>query len=96
MSTFNILAERNNLTITESGAIKINPHSQYEFTTYPINEELNIVEVSQDEYMGLLLKVYQFNESLTGIEAFDIAKFNEFRYARFTAMKTAREAKAVE
>lgn len=96
MTTFNILAKRNNLTITESGAIKINPHSKYEFTTYPINEELKTIEVSQDEYLGLMLKVYQFNEALDAVEPFNVPQFNELRAARFMALKAAREAKAVE
>ena len=96
MTTFEILAEKNKLTVTENGEIKINPLSQYEFITYPINEEEKTITVSQDEYLGLMLKVYQFNDNLDGLVAFDAAQFTEFKKAKFAALKAKQEAKAVE
>lgn len=96
MTTFEILAERNNLTITESGEIKLNPLSQFEFITYPLNDKLKTLTVDKDTYYGLLLKAYQFNANLDGIEPFDPVKFNEFRKIKIAALKAAQEAKAVE
>lgn len=96
MTTFDILAERNNLTITESGAVKLNPLSQFEFITYPLREEIKILTVTQEVYYGLLLKVYQFNESLDGIELFDPLKFNEFKKAKLAAFKALQEVKGSE
>ena len=78
MSTFSILSERNNLTITEKEEVKLNPISQYEFITCPLNEELPILAVDKDIYLGLLLKAYQFTENLDGVEPFDRASFNNF------------------
>jgi hypothetical protein len=52
--------------------------------------------VDKDTYYGLLLKAYQFNANLDGIEPFDPVKFNEFRKIKIAALKAAQEAKAVE
>ena len=96
MTTFEILAEKNKLTITESGAIKLNPLSTYEFITYPLNDELKTIELTQDEYYGLLLKVYQFDENLDGVVTFDPIQFTEFKKAKFAMMQAEQKAKAVE
>ena len=96
MTTFDILVERNNLTVTESGDVKLNPLSQFEFITYPLNEKIKTLIVTQEVYYGLLLKVYQFTESLDGIEPFDPIKFNEFKKAKFAAFKASQQAKAVK
>ena len=58
------LIEKNLLT-TDSDKIKIKPHDQYNFTTYPIQDDY--ILVSYDEYIGLLTRVYMFNEELTGV-----------------------------
>lgn len=58
------LIEKNLLT-TDGDKIKIKPHDQYNFTTYPIQDDY--ILVSYDEYIGLLTRVYMFNEELTGV-----------------------------
>lgn len=58
------LIEKNLLT-TDGDKIKIKPHDQYNFTTYPIQDDY--ILVSYDEYIGLLTQVYMFNEELTGV-----------------------------
>ena len=54
-----------NLLATDGDKIKIKPHDQYNFTTYPIQGDY--ILVSYDEYIGLLTRVYMFNEELTGV-----------------------------
>lgn len=54
-----------NLLATDGNKIKIKPHDQYNFTTYPIQDDY--ILVSYDEYIGLLTQVYMFNEELTGV-----------------------------
>lgn len=78
MSTFNILLEKNRLTLTENEEVKLNPISQFEFITYPINEELPILILDKDTYLGLLLKVYQFNATLDGVEPFNSEVYSNF------------------
>lgn len=58
------LIEKNLLT-TDGDKIKIKPHDQYNFTTYPIQDDY--ILISYDEYIGLLTRVYMFNEELTGV-----------------------------
>lgn len=55
-----------NLLATDGDKIKIKPHDQYNFTTYPIQDD-DYILVSYDEYIGLLTRVYMFNEELTGV-----------------------------
>lgn len=96
MTTFDILVERNNLTITEEGCVKLNPISKFEFITYPLYEEGKILSVSQDVYYGLLLKTYQFNDELDGVEPFDPDQFNEFRKAKIAMFKSLQNTGATK
>ena len=41
----------------------IKPHTQYDFTTYPIDIN-DCVYVTYDEYIGLITRVYMFNDTL--------------------------------
>lgn len=91
MSTFNILSERNNLTVTDQEQVKINPISQFEFITHPINEDLPIITVDKDTYLGLLLKVYQFNPNLDGVEPFNNEVFSQFITKKFNLTKQNTE-----
>lgn len=99
MNTFETLVERNNLTLTEEGDVLLNPISQFEFVTFPLSKENLTLAVTKDVYYGLLLKVYQFNADLKGVEPFDPVQFNEFRKIKFAALlkaKAEQETKAVE
>lgn len=59
------LIEKNLLT-TDGDKIKIKPHDQYNFTTYPIQDD-DFILVSYDEYIGLITGVYMFSEDLTTV-----------------------------
>lgn len=63
---FEDLVKENLLTITPSGYVCVNPHDQYSFTTYPV-EEYDCILLTPDEYIGLLDHTYMFNESLKGV-----------------------------
>ena len=77
-----ILREKNNLTVGEDGRILVVPSSQYEFKTAPINQGDNALWVPNDVYIGLLLKLYQFDENLTNVKAFDPEGFKLFKAFR--------------
>ena len=94
MNTFSILAEKNNLTITENGEVKLNPLSQFEFMTFPLDEKLNIITVDSDTYLGLLLKTHQFNKDLTGVEPFDSELFSNFIQTRIFGSSIEEKIKA--
>lgn len=62
------LIERNLLTVIDD-KICIIPHNQYDFTTFPINDS-NFILITQEEYLGLLTRVYMFDDTLTGVVDF--------------------------
>lgn len=64
-----------NLLATDGDKIKIKPHDQYNFTTYPIHDDY--ILVSYDEYIGLLTRVYMFNEELTGVVDYEEPREDE-------------------
>lgn len=68
------LIEKNLLT-TDGDKIKIKPHDQYNFTTYPIQDDY--ILVSYDEYIGLLTRVYMFNEELTDVVDYEEPREDE-------------------
>lgn len=53
--------------------IKLIPLSQHSFQTYPLNK-LNIIEVTDEEFIGLLLFKKQFNIELNQVIDFTIKK----------------------
>jgi len=77
-----ILKTKNSLSTDENGKILVSPISQFEFKTNPIGEGDSVVLVTEDEYIGLLLKLYQFDEALGAVVAFDNSKFREFLQAK--------------
>ena len=58
------LIEKNLLTVKDD-KVCIKPLNQYDFTTYPIEDEY--ILITGEEYVGLLTRVYMFNEELTGV-----------------------------
>lgn len=63
----------------ENGFIKVVPLSQYEYRTHPIDDENDQwLPITEDDYIGLKLMVYQFNPDLHQIEPFDREQFNAF------------------
>ena len=54
-----------NLLSTENGKIKLKPHDQYSFTTYPLDDEY--ILVTEEEYIGLLMHIYMFNDDLDAV-----------------------------
>jgi len=77
-----ILKNKNSLSTDENGKILICPMSQFEFKTNPINEGDSVISVTEDEYLGLLLKLYQFDEAQETIVGFDNNKFRTFLQAK--------------
>ena len=65
--------------IDENGMIKIVPLNQFEWKVIPINEEDNVLFISQDDFVCLTQHFAQFNESLTDIENFDFEAFKRFK-----------------
>ena len=76
MAVIDQLKEINNLQFDEEGRVKIVPLSKYEYQTYPIGEEY--ITITQDEYIGLRVMVYQFTEDLHAVEKFVPSEFHEF------------------
>lgn len=79
-----ILKQKNNLLMDQDGNIYVAPTSQFEFKTAPFEEGENCLLISQDSYLGLLLKLYQFDESLSNVEMFDAQKFMSFLQSKFS------------
>ena len=62
------LQERNSLTIIDD-KICIKPLNQYEYITCPIDVE-DCIQITEEEYIGILTRVYMFNEELNGVVDF--------------------------
>lgn len=59
------LVDKNLLTIKDD-KVCVKPQSQYDFTTYPIDED-DCILITFEEYIGLLMHEYMFSEDLTGV-----------------------------
>lgn len=59
------LIDRNLLTVVDD-KICIKPHTQYDFTTFPIDME-DCIQITEEEYLGLITYVYMFDETLTNV-----------------------------
>ena len=77
-----ILQEKNHLTMSGDGQIVVVPTSPYEFRTSPLIEGESALLISEDAYIGLLLKVYQFDETLKNVVSFDLDGFGAFMRTR--------------
>ena len=77
MAVIDELLKRNAVRYSEDGLIKIMPLNQFEFQTYPIVDGKEIL-ITEDEYIGLMLRVYEFNDELTGVEPIDYSKYLAF------------------
>ena len=77
MAVIDELLKRNAVRYSEDGLIKIMPLNQFEFQTYPIVDGKEIL-ITEDEYIGLMLRVYQFNDELTAVEPIDHSKYLSF------------------
>lgn len=62
-----ILKNIHSLRTDVDGKIIISPVSQFQFMTYPKTENDCLISVTEDEYVGLLLNLYQFDETLTTV-----------------------------
>ena len=89
MAVIDELKKDSILNYTEDGKIIVIPLSRFEFQTNPIETE-NHLTITEDDYVGLRLRVYQFTEDLHGIEPFDNTAFNKFLTTRFKR-KTYKE-----
>lgn len=65
------LKEKNLLT-TIDDKICVKPHSQYDFTTYPLGDDY--ILITAEEYIGLLMGIYMFDEGLTAIVDYEEQK----------------------
>lgn len=70
------LKKSNIINCTEEGKILIIPLSRYEYQTNPLNGEF--IEITEDEYIGLKMRVYQFSEDLKNVETFNPQDFIQF------------------
>lgn len=80
-----ILKEKNNLTVSGDGQIVVVPTSPYEFRTSPLIEGESALMVSEDAYIGLLLKLYQFDVTLKNVVPFDQGGFGAFMRTKFAS-----------
>ena len=65
------LKDKQLLTLDDDNNIILHPDGQYEFTTYPLptNHE-GCISITKDEYVGFLLGLYMFDESLSKVVDF--------------------------
>lgn len=63
------LKERYKLTTNEDETlIYLKPLDKYSFVTYPLdNLEKPFLQVSVEEYIGLMLRIYKFSEDLLSV-----------------------------
>ena len=64
---FETIKQQNNL-ITIGDKIFVKPLSKYNYVTYPIEELEGTILVTLEEYLGLRVNYYCFNDNLTGLE----------------------------
>lgn len=60
---FEKLSKLYELTITEEGKVIIEPDEDGGFTTYPLTENGRKIEISQDDFVGLLLGIKRLDET---------------------------------
>lgn len=89
MAVIDELKKSNIINYTEDGKILIIPLSQYEFQTNPLNGEF--IEITEDEYIGLKMRVYQFSKDLKSVEIFNPHDFMEFLKSKNVRMKVVKE-----
>ena len=63
-----ILKMQNNLTINDDGLIYVKPISEYEYTTFPLEELDGCLALTMEEYLGLKINYYKFNKDLNKLE----------------------------
>ena len=63
------LIEKNLLTLQE-GKVCVKPIDKYSFVTFPL-EENDYIQLTQEEYLGLLTRIYMFNDDLDGVVDFE-------------------------
>jgi len=73
LSNYTAIKERYNLTFTTGTTTKIKPLSKYTWQTYPVDD--TFITIPLKDFVGLVLKLYQFNDDLTAVEDFDEARY---------------------
>lgn len=67
MIDIEILKKQNNLTINDDGYIYIKPQDEINYSTFPLEDLDGCLALSLDEYLGLRVGYYRFNEDLNGL-----------------------------
>lgn len=68
---FMTLAQQNRLTYTDDKTrVYVKPLDRHNFITYPLEDLSGTVLVTLEEYLGLRVHYYQFNENLNGLELY--------------------------
>lgn len=70
----------------DEGYIKCIPLNEYEFQTYPIELGARYAKLTEDQFVGLHLRVYQFNQALDDIVPYDVERHKAFVLAKRQAM----------
>ncbi len=83
MTVFEQLKKQNLLTTDDQDNVKIVPISQWEYKTHPIEDTDKAIWISSDDYLGLKLRLTQFNDTLEFCEPFDNEKFTAFIKSKF-------------
>lgn len=65
--TLQELQEITECTVTENNKILINPMDKHSFAAFPLDLEKPTLEVSLDEYIGLIFGKYEFSDDLSSI-----------------------------
>lgn len=73
-----------------TGKIKVVPMNQFEWRSYPINEDDTPLLVTEDEFIGLATRLYMFNGQLTAVVPFDMVAFKQFIGTRPTPQRPTR------
>ena len=73
-----IIKPKNGQTTDAAGNVIVVPTSPYEFRTAPLREGEAALLIGPEAYIGLLLGLYQFDDTLKNIVPFDTERFGEF------------------